>query len=123
MTNYPSDLSDSQWQVIKQYLNTNRKRKHDLRQIVNAILYLVKTGCQWRMLPHDFPKWQLVYYYFTKWKEDETIAFIGEALVEKLRVKAGRKQEPTVGIIDSQSVKSTLVTVQWAAIRIMLNRF
>lgn len=112
MTHYPSDLSDSQWQVIKAYLNTKRKRKHDLRQIVNAIVYLIKSGCQWRMLPHDFPKWQLVYYYFTKWKRDETIAFIQEALVERLRVKTGRKEEPTAGIIDSQSVKSTLVTLE-----------
>src|SRR5688500_18885713 len=112
MTNYPSDLSDSQWQVIKEYLNTKRKRKHDLRQIVNAVLYLVKSGCQWRMLPHDFPKWQLVYYYFSKWKRDETIAFVQEVLVEKIRGKAGRKEEPTVGIIDSQSVKSTLVTLE-----------
>jgi len=112
MTSYPSHLSDSQWQVIKEYLNTKRKRKHDLRQIVNAIVYLIKAGCQWRMLPHDFPKWQLVYYYFNKWKRDETIAFIQEALVERVRVKAGRKEEPTAGIIDSQSVKSTLVTLE-----------
>lgn len=112
MTHYPSDLSDSQWQVIKEYLNTERKRKHDLRHVVNAILYLIKSGCQWRMLPHDFPKWQLVYYYFAKWSRDETIAFMQEVLVEKLRVRAGRKEEPTAGIIDSQSVKSTLVTLE-----------
>ena len=112
MTHYPSNLGDSQWQVIKEYLDTERKRKHDLRQIVNAILYLVKSGCQWRMLPSDFPKWQLVYYYFSKWSRNETIAFIQEALVEKARVKAGKKEEPTAGIIDSQSVKSTLVTLE-----------
>ena len=112
MTSYPFDLSDSQWQVIKEYLNIKRKRKHELRCIVNGILYLIKSGCQWRMLPPDFPKWQLVYYYFARWEKDETIAFIQEALVESVRVKAGRKEEPTAAIIDSQSVKSTLVTLE-----------
>jgi putative transposase len=112
MTSYPTDLSDSQWQVIEPYLKDKRKRKYTYRALINAIFYLVKTGCQWRMLPHDFPKWQLVYYYFSKWKRDETIAFIQEALVEKVRIKAGKNEAPTVGIIDSQSVKSTLVSIE-----------
>ena len=90
MTSYPTDLSDSQWQVIEPYLKDKRKRKYTYRVLINAIFYLVKTGCQWRMLPHDFPKWQLVYYYFSKWKRDETIALIQEALVEKVRIKAGK---------------------------------
>jgi putative transposase len=110
MTNYPTNLSDSQWQVIKEYLNNRRKRKYDLRQIVDGILYLVKTGCQWRMLPSDFPKWQLVYYYFAAWRKDGTIDYIHESLVETIRVKAGKKEEPTVGILDSQSVKTTDVS-------------
>src|SRR2546423_4700690 len=109
MSNYQSNLKDSQWQVIQEFLNVKRKRKHDLREIINGVLYLVKTGCQWRMLPKDFPKWQLVYYYFRVWKRDGIIEDIQQSLVERIRKKAGKKEEPTVGIIDSQSVKTTLV--------------
>ncbi len=110
MKKYPTDLIDSQWQVIKVLLNTERKRRHDLRQIVNAIFYLVKTGCQWRMLPVDYPKWQIVYYYFNRWKHGRVIERIQCLLVKKIRIKQGKKEQPTVGIIDAQSVKSTLVS-------------
>lgn len=110
MTSYPTNLSNSQWQVISKYLNIERIRKYDLREIVNAILYLVKTGCQWRMLPKDFPDWKLVYYYFSSWKKSAVIEHIHESLVEKLRKAGGRNEEPSVGIIDAQSVKSTLVS-------------
>jgi putative transposase len=110
MTNYPTDLSNSQWEVISKYLDTKRSRKYDLRQIVNAILYLVKTGCQWRMLPHDFPGWKLVYYYFSTWKKTSVIEHIHEMLVEKIRKQEGRSEDPIVGIIDAQSVKNTLVS-------------
>jgi len=109
MIKYPTDLSDSQWQVIKEFLNIERKRKHDLRKIVNAILYLVKTGCQWRMLAIDYPKWQIVYYYFNRWKHGRIIEKIQCFLVKKVRTRQGKKEQPTVGIIDAQSVKSTLV--------------
>jgi len=112
MTNYPTNVSDSQWQIILKYLDVNRNRKYDLREIVNAILYLVKTGCQWRMLPADFAPWETVYYYFSRWKKAEVFEIIHEALVEKTRVIKGRKEEPTVGIIDAQSVKNTLVSSQ-----------
>ncbi len=76
----------------------------------NGILYLVKTGCQWRMLPKDFPNWRIIYYYFSTWKMAGLIEVLQEALVEKMRLKSGRKAGPTVGIIDAQSVKSTLVS-------------
>lgn len=67
MKNYSTSISDNQWQFIKKTLNfNNRKRKYNLRTIWNAIMYLVKTGCQWRMLPNDFPKWELVYYNYAK---------------------------------------------------------
>jgi len=112
MTNYPTNVTNSQWQVIEKFLDTSRKRKYDLREIINAILYLVKTGCQWRMLPKDFPQWQLVYYYFCNWNKDGTIEQIHESLVEKIRVKAGKKEEPTVGIIDAQSIRTTCVSSQ-----------
>lgn len=109
MATYPTDLSDSQWQVIEQYVKDKRKRKHSYREILNAIFYLVKTGCQWRMLPHDFGKWQTVYFYYSRWKREGTLEQIQQALVEKIRKQQGRRTEPTVGIIDAQSVKTTLV--------------
>jgi len=70
----------------------------------------VKTGCQWRLLPGDFPKWQIVYYYFSVWKNNETIEIIHESLVEETRKQKGKSEEPSVGIIDAQSVKNTLVS-------------
>ena len=110
MTNYPSNLSDSQWQVMSKYFDSQRSRRYELREIINAILYLVKTGCQWRMLPKDFAPWQLVYYYFNTWKKQEIFELIQESLVQKIRLKEGKQDQPTVGIIDAQSVKSTLVS-------------
>jgi len=112
MTSYPTNLSNSQWQVISKYLDVKRSRKYELQEVVNSILYLVKTGCQWRMLPADFPKWQIVYYYFSAWKRSGLIEQIHEMLVEKTRKSQGKNEEPTVGIIDAQSVKSTLVSSQ-----------
>ena len=112
MTSYPTDLSNSQWQIISKYLDVERSRKYELQEVVNSILYLVKTGCQWRMLPADFPKWQIVYYYFSAWKRSGLIEQIHEMLVEKTRKSKGKNEEPTVGIIDAQSVKSTLVSSQ-----------
>ena len=79
MKYYPTDLTDSQWMLISDILNDNRKRKHSLREIFNAIFYMLKTGCQWRMLPKCFPKWELVYYYFSKWKSIGVIEQIHES--------------------------------------------
>ncbi|QTE35149.1 IS5 family transposase [Mucilaginibacter gossypii] len=110
MTNYPSNLSDSQWQFISKYFDTQRTRRYELREIINGILYLVKTGCQWRMLPKDFAPWQLVYYYFNTWKNQEIFEVIQESLVQQTRLKQGKTEQPTVGIIDAQSIKSTLVS-------------
>ena len=74
MSQYSTNLTDKQWQVIKKFINAQeRKRKHHLRDIVNAILYINKTGCQWRMLPSHFAPWQTVYYYFRKWKLEGVI--------------------------------------------------
>jgi putative transposase len=110
MTNYPTNVSDSQWQIISKFLDVERRRKYDLCEIVNAILYLVKTGCQWRMLPQDFPGWKIVYYYFSAWKKSSLIELIHESLVEQTRKANEKNEEPTVGIIDAQSVKNTLVS-------------
>jgi putative transposase len=112
MTNYTTNLIDNQWQFIANNLDVARSRKYELREIFNAILYLVKTGCQWRLLPGDFPKWQIVYYYFRVWKSSAIIEVIHESLVEKIRKGKGKNEEPTVGIIDAQSVKNTLVSCE-----------
>jgi len=112
MTSYPTNVSNSQWQIISKYLDVERNRKYELREIVNAILYLVKTGCQWRMLPGDFPQWTIVYYYFSVWKQNGMLEEIHECLVEKIRKQRNKKEEPSIGIIDAQSVKSTLVSSQ-----------
>jgi len=110
MTNYLTNLNNSQWQITSKLLDVERKRKYDLREIVNAIMYLVKTGCQWRMLPADFPNWKVVYYYFADWKKKGIYQQIHDALVEKLRIGAGKKKQPSAAIIDAQSVKATLVS-------------
>ncbi len=103
---YDTDLTDSQWKIITPYLDDKTKRKHSLRQIVNAIFYITKTGSQWRYLPQEFPKWQLVYYYFRKWSQAKIIAQIHQLLYERVRVKAGREKTPSLGLIDWQSVKT-----------------
>ncbi|WP_158993962.1 IS5 family transposase [Mucilaginibacter sp. L196] len=106
MKTYPTDLSDNQWQFIKKTLQLDeRKRKHDLRSIWNSIQYLLKTGCQWRMLPKDFAKWQLVYYYYKKWSDLEQFDLLLSKLREHVRVKMGQNAEASLGILDSQSVR------------------
>lgn len=106
MKSYPTNITDNQWQFIKNTLNfNNRKRKYELRTIWNAMMYIVKTGCQWRMLPNDFPKWELVYYYYSKWAKTEEFDLLLSKLREKVRLKRNQKREPSLGIMDSQSVK------------------
>lgn len=109
-TSYPSDLTDKEWKIIKPLIPPakpgGRKREVDIREIINAIFYLTKTGCQWRMIPNDFPHWRTVYDYFCAWKNDGTWKKIHDKLRERVRVKAGKKKQPSAGIIDSQSVKT-----------------
>ena len=107
---YPTDLKYTEWQLIEGFFPSNhmgRPRKWEMWQIINAILYVVRTGCQWRMLPKDFAPWQTVYGYFRRWKKQGLWERINEALVKKVRVKAGREAEPSAAIIDSQSVKTS----------------
>ncbi|HEV7350959.1 IS5 family transposase [Telluribacter sp.] len=104
---YPTDLTDSAWQVIQEILADKRKRKYSLRSIFNALLYITKTGIQWRQMPNDLPPWPLCYYYFWKWCNDGTWEKLNKALVERRRKKANREASPSVGMIDSQSVKSS----------------
>ncbi len=108
---YPSAVTDEQWGLLMPLLARNgtwgRPRTVDLREVVNAIFYLVRTGCQWRSLPGDFPHPSSVRYYFYKWRDDGTWPEINDALRERVRGDAGRTPEPTAAIIDSQSVKTT----------------
>lgn len=108
---YPTDLTDKQWEVLKPHLPGANKRGAprtvNLREIINALLYLARTGCQWRMLPHDLPPWQTVYEYFKKWRDDGTWEQINRELRIEIREDAGRDAQPSAAILDSQTVKGT----------------
>jgi putative transposase len=110
---YPSDLTDEQWQFIQplvpQSSCVGRPRTVCRRRIVDAILYVVRTGCQWRQLPHDFPKWRTVYNMFWHWRQQGIWKEIHDRLRERLRRSTGRKPTPSVAIVDSQSTKTTEV--------------
>ncbi len=111
-SSYPSDLTDGQWQVIASHLPADRPGRRGrpriwpLRVIVEAILYLDRTGCPWRYLPGSFPPWPTVYGYFAAWRDDGTLAAVHAALRAQVRAAAGRDTEPTAAIIDSQSVRA-----------------
>lgn len=103
---YPTNLTDAQWDNIKKYLDfAPRKRKVNLRCVFNGLMYIVKTGCQWRMLPKDFPKWELVYYYYRRWVDMEIFDKLLDKLRAKVRVKKNQHSAATLGIMDSQTVR------------------
>jgi len=108
---YPSDLTDPEWEVLKAMLPPpkprGRKRRADLREILNAIFYVLHTGCQWEYLPHDFPPADTVFGYFNQWKNDGTWSRINDTLRGRVREQAGKETEPSAAILDSQSVKTT----------------
>jgi putative transposase len=108
---YRTDLSDAEWECIKGLLptpeNEGRPRLHSLREILNAIFYVVRSGCPWRLLPHDFPPWKTVYHYFRHWRVDRTWERLHAALRQRVRVRLKRNPHPSAGIVDSQSVKTT----------------
>ena len=111
---YPTDLTEGQWRILSELivkprpaiLRRGRPTKQDFRPEINGILYVVKTGCQWRMLPAEFPRWQRVYGYFRRWRLDGTWDRVMQILREEVRRKAGRKTTPSVAIVDSRSVKT-----------------
>lgn len=109
---YRTDLTNEQWKLLNPMLPPpaprGRKRKVDLREVCNAIFYLVHTGCQWRNLPHEFPAWQTVYGYFRRFQKTGLLEQINQRLRERLRQAEGRKRTPGAAIIDSQSVKTTV---------------
>jgi putative transposase len=110
---YPSDLTDEQWQLIRPYVCPPRKTKvgHppeiDRRALVNAILYILRTGCQWRQLPHDFPPWGTVSSQFHRWRKAGLWERLEAVLHARVRAQVGKKPKPSAGVIDSQSVKTS----------------
>jgi putative transposase len=111
MEGYPSDLTDGQWELIRRFIPPSPPigddRRTSIRAVVNAIFYISRGGCAWRMLPKDFPPWQTVYGYFARWKRDGTWQKIHDALRWKVRAAAGRNEQPSAAIVDSQTVKTT----------------
>ena len=109
---YPTDLTDAQWSriapLIPPAMPGGRRRTVNVREVVNATLYLTRTGCQWRNLPHEFPPWGTVHYYYRRWRLDGTWETVHDTLREQVRTeKEGREATPSAAIIDSQSVKTT----------------
>ena len=106
---YDSDLTDEQWQLIEPLLpppaTAGRREKHPRREIVNAILYMVRTGCAWRLLPREFPPWQTVFWYFKRWRADGSLDRLHDALRDQLRDADGRDPMVSAAIVDAQSVK------------------
>jgi putative transposase len=108
---YPSDLSDKEWQILEPLVPRvklgGRPAEHARREIVNAIFYVLRSGCQWPMLPHDFPPWKTVYTYFRNWQRDGTWERLHNTLRQKVRRAAGRSPQASAAILDSQSVRTT----------------
>jgi putative transposase len=108
---YPTDLTHREWTLIEPYVPAakrgGRPEHYPKREILNGIFYIVRGGCAWRLLPHDFPPWQIVYHYFWVWRQDGTWPLMHDLLRGDVRVATGKRRQPSAGIIDSQSVKTT----------------
>src|SRR5262249_22032635 len=108
---YPTDLTDEQWQTLEPLIPPpkpgGRPRTVNLREVINAIQYVLRTGCQWHMLPHDFPPSGTVFYYFWVWGQDDTWQRLHDSLRDQVRRQEGRETSPSAGGIDSQTVKTT----------------
>jgi len=109
--NYPTDLTDAEWQIIEPLVppvkSGGRPADHWRREVVNAIFYVLRTGCQWRLLPHDLPPWPTVYTYFRHWRLDGTWQRIHDRLRRQVRHAAGRHPQASAAILDSQRAKTT----------------
>lgn len=106
-TNYPSDLTDSQWEIIKDFFPAGNRSNYNKRSLVEAVLYIVKTGCQWRSLPHDYPPHYTVWSFYRRARITGTWDKVMKHLVKITRINAGRKENPSYALVDSQSVKTT----------------
>lgn len=111
---YPSDVTDEEWAVLEPLVappaHTGRRRSVDIREVVNAIRYIVRSGCEWRMLPHEFPPWQTVYWWFRRFVRQLLFRLLHDMALMIDRQRAGRHAEPTAGVIDSQSVKAPVAS-------------
>ena len=103
---HPTDLSDDEWQIIKPFFSFHES-KHSKKEIVNAIFYILKARCSWRLLPHDFPPQQTVYGHFRDWQNLDVWEKVNEQLCKLWRLKTNRQKDPSAAIVDSQSVKTT----------------
>jgi putative transposase len=108
---YSTDLTDAEWRCLELHVPASNKRgrpkTHTTREILNAVFYVLKSGCTWRLLPRDFPPWETVYWWFRRWRIDGTFERLNAALREQLRARSGRNPLPSAGIADSQSSKTT----------------
>jgi len=108
---YPSDLKDREWNILDPLIppakSGGRPREVDMREVLNALFYVLRSGCAWRMVPHDFPAWQTAYGCFNRWRKDGTWEMFNAVLREQVSQQAGRESMPSAGIIDSQTVKTT----------------
>lgn len=108
---YPSDISDEEWAILEPLIPPakpgGRPRTTHIREVINALFYLDRTGAQWRALPHEFPPWSTIWSYFRQWRNDGTGPRIHTALREQVRVKQGREPTPSAAILDSQTVKTS----------------
>jgi putative transposase len=108
---YSTDLSDAEWRCIEPHIRSSNKRGrpqiYSLRYVLDAVFYILRSGCPWRLLPREFPPWRIVYYWFRKWRIDGTFERLNAALRERLRTSLGRNAQPSAGIVDSQSARTT----------------
>jgi putative transposase len=110
-TSYSTDLTDTEWGYLEPYVpapsRRGRPKVHAARRILDAVFYVLKSGCPWRLLPRDFPPWETVYCWFRRWRMDGTFERLNAALRKRLRVRSGRDPQPSAGVVDSQSAKTT----------------
>lgn len=109
---YPSDISDAQWEILEPLIRTPKKKggkpaEHPLREIVNALFYILRTGCAWRSIPRDLPPKDAVYSYFRRWKKDGRFERVHDTLREEVRLASGREASPSAAVVDSKSVQTT----------------
>jgi putative transposase len=108
---YPTDLTDEEWQVLESLLppekSGGRPRKYPMREVLNGIQYVLRSGCAWRLMPHDMPHWQTAYQTWRAWRQDGTWVRLHDQLRDRVRTAMGRHPQPSAAIIDAQTVKTT----------------